>query len=216
MNSFSSDLKALLDPIKSSGYEFTTLQKNINNEEYFILIADENVYESSKKGVEQLKEVIEDRSGLYYIVNTSDYQGNGYFYVIDNLLMGKSTGDYDPDFVDKSFVKNPSEYPFFGNLFITSGFIPKDLDAFASLIDNFVDYQIIKNLLTLSSGIEVNADILSINFNDNFSQISENNYIKIKTEANVEDIIPILKENNIEYKKNRSKYTWILCKRGNS
>lgn len=201
MNSFSSDLKALLDPIKSSGYEFTTIQKNINNEEYFILIADENVYESSKKGVEQLKEVIEDRSGLYYIVNTSDYQGNGYFYVIDNLLMGKSTGDYDPDFVDKSFVKNPSEYPFFGNLFITSGFIPKDLDAFASLIDNFVDYQIIKNLLTLSSGIEVNADILSINFNDNFSQISENNYIKIKTEANVEDIIPILKENNIEYKK---------------
>ena len=115
--------------------------------------------------------------------------------------MGKSTGDYDPDFVDKSFVKNPSEYPFFGNLFITSGFIPKDLDAFASLIDNFVDYQVLKNLLALSSGIEVNADILSINFNDNFSKISENNYIKIKTDAKVDDIIPILKENNIEYKK---------------
>jgi hypothetical protein len=201
IDSFSSDLKALLYPLKSSGYDFNIFQKNINNGDYLILATDENFYESSEKGVEELDKVIENRSGLYYIVNTSDYQGNGYFYVVDNLLIGKSIGDYNPDFVDKNFVKDPSEYPFFGNLFITSGFIPKDLDAFASLIDNFVDYQVLKNLLALSSGIEVNADILSINFNDNFSKISENNYIKIKTDAKVDDIIPILKENNIEYKK---------------
>lgn len=151
--------------------------------------------------MEQLSNLTQGKNGLYYIVNTEDYQGNGYFYVQDNLMIGKSMGNYNPDYVDKSFVKEPSEYPFFDNLFFVSGFIPRDLDPFASIISNFMDYQTLKNIFALSNGVEVNANILSINTNESFSKISDNNYIKLKTEAKIDDIIPLLKEKNIEYKK---------------
>ncbi len=201
IKAFSSDLNLLLEPIENSGFNLKFIQQILDNADYLVIVQDERLYESSKKGVEQLSNLTQGKNGLYYIVNTEDYQGNGYFYVQDNLMIGKSMGNYNPDYVDKSFVKEPSEYPFFDNLFFVSGFIPRDLDPFASIISNFMDYQTLKNIFALSNGVEVNANILSINTNESFSKISDNNYIKLKTEAKIDDIIPLLKEKNIEYKK---------------
>lgn len=195
---FAKDLDKLLEPLKDYGIVFNPIVENIGSFSYLAMVQDKNLYSSSKKGVEDFEEIIYSDSGLYYRINTSDYQGEGYFYPKDGFLVGGGIGTADTESIDVTFVKSPQEVPFFGNVFFTSSLIPNDIANYSDLINIVVDYEIAEKLINSSKGIEVNADL---QITDNLSEISNNNYLKLKTEAKVDDIIPILNENNIKHKK---------------
>jgi len=196
---FASDLDKLLEPLKDYGISFTPVYQSIDNQNYLVMIQSKEVYSSSKKGVTDFEEILPTKNGLYYRINTSDYQGEGYFYVKDGFLIGGGNGTAETESINTSFVKWPQEYPFLGSIFFTSGFIPKDLTNYADFINIIVDYKIVENLISLSQGIEVNVDFGTSN--GAMPTISNASYLKLETQAKIDEIIPILNENNIKYKK---------------
>jgi len=199
---FASDLDKLLEPLKDYGISFTPIYQSIGNQNYLVMIQNKEVYSSSEKGVSDFEEILPTKKGLYYRINTSDYQGEGYFYVKDGFLIGGGNGTAETEFIDKNFVKGAQEYPFLGSIFFTSGFIPKDLTNYADFINIIVDYKIVENLISLSQGVEANVDLTTSNgAMPTISNASNASYLKLKTDAKIDEIIPILNENNIKYKK---------------
>ncbi|WP_103876833.1 MULTISPECIES: hypothetical protein [Petrotoga] len=196
---FASDLDKLLELLKDYGISFTPVFQTIENENYLVMVQNKEVYSSSEKGVTDFEEILPAKKGLYYRINTSDYRGDGYFYTKDGFLIGGGNGTAETEFIDKNFVKGAQEYPFLGSIFFTSGLIPKDLTNYADFINIIVDYKIVENLISVSQGIEANVDLATSN--GAMPTISNASYLKLKTDAKIDEIIPILNENNIKYKK---------------
>jgi len=185
--------------LKDYGISFTPVFQTIENENYLVMVQNKEVYSSSEKGVTDFEEILPAKKGLYYRINTSDYRGDGYFYTKDGFLIGGGNGTAETEFIDKNFVKGAQEYPFLGSIFFTSGLIPKDLTNYADFINIIVDYKIVENLISVSQGIEANVDLATSN--GAMPTISNASYLKLKTDAKIDEIIPILNENNIKYKK---------------
>ncbi|PNR95407.1 hypothetical protein [Petrotoga sp. 9PWA.NaAc.5.4] len=191
--SLSTNLNNILNNFtNNSSFNFIPIYENVENSKYLIMVQNTELYSSSQKGIENFEENLSKNNGLLYKLNTSDYQGEGYFYVDEGLLIGGGSGSVDPTSIDKSFINTPDKYNYVSPIFLTSGFIPKDVSFISDIINNFVDYEIIENLLSLSSGVE---------FSGNFLNTSEGIYLKLKTEAKIDEVIPILQGQSIKYKK---------------
>ncbi|BBE30041.1 hypothetical protein OSSY52_01820 [Tepiditoga spiralis] len=184
--------KILISSLKESGVSIDIVEK----ENYVVFVMDKDLYKEAKKGVSINQQNIEN--GFYYVLNSSKMKGNGYAYVKDGYLIGKSNGAVSSGITNTNFIKPLDNYKFPGTYMIVSGYIPTDLSSLKSIIKNFGDFDLVQKLLSSSNGIELGGNV---ELNSDSMEFNGKEYIKINTKNTIKDIIPLLEDNSIKYKK---------------
>lgn len=198
-NKFSDAFKKIIEPLSNSGLSFITINKEVNGENYVILIQDKTVYDSVEKKKISFKDIYEN--GIYFKINSSEIENEGYAYVKDKVLIGKASGMVEEKTIKDGYIKQPQDYNFLGTIFASSGFVPKEISAINDLINIVADSKLVEKMLQLSQGFELNANLNLETTQSQEMKINQESYIKVNSSISLDSIIPIIEENNIKYEK---------------
>jgi hypothetical protein len=157
LNKFSDAFKKIIDPLSSSGLSFTSINQEINGKQYVVLVQDKSVYDSAVKKRISFEDIYEN--GIYFKVNSSEMENEGYAYVKDKVLIGKADGTVDEKAIKEDYILQPQDYNFLGTIFTSSGLVPKEISAINDLIDIIADSNLVERILQSSEGFELNADL---------------------------------------------------------
>jgi len=196
---FSDAFKKIIEPLSNSGISFTTLNKEVDGEKYIVLVQDKSVYQSVNTESVTFKDIYEN--GIYFKIDSSEMENEGYAYVKDNVLIGKASGFVDEKAINENYIKQPQDYKFFGTIFAASGLVPKEISAINELINIIADSKLVERILESSEGFELNADLNIETQEQQNIKIKQDSYIKVNSSINLDSIIPIMEENNINYEK---------------
>lgn len=201
--------KKIIEPLSSSGLSFTSINREINGEKYVILIQDKSVYNSVEKNKISFNAVYEN--GIYFKINSSEMENEGYAYVKDKVLIGKADGKIDEKAIKEGFIQQPQDYNFFGTIFVSSGLVPKEISAINDLINIVADSKLVERILESSQGFELNADLNIETTQQQSMKINQDSYIKVNSSISLDSIIPIMEENNIKYEReSENKISFII------
>lgn len=198
-NKFSDAFKKIIEPLSSSGLSFTSINKEINGEQYVILVQDKSVYDSVEKKKISFEDIYEN--GIYFKIDSSEMENEGYAYVKDKVLIGRADGKVDEKAIKEDYILQPQDYNFLGTIFASSGLVPKEISAINDLIDIIADSTLVERILESSEGFELNADLNVETTEQQSMRINQDSYIKVNSSISLDSVIPIMEENNIKYEK---------------
>ena len=198
-NKFSDAFKKIIEPLSSSGLSFTSINQEINGEQYVILVQDKSVYDSVEKKKISFEDIYEN--GIYFKINSSEMENEGYAYVKDKVLIGRADGTVDEKAIKEGYILQPQDYNFLGTIFAASGLVPKEISAINDLIDIIADSKLVERILESSQGFELNADLNIETTEQQSMRINQDSYIKVNSSIPLDSVIPIMEENNIKYEK---------------
>jgi len=196
---FSDAFKKIIEPLAGTGISFTSIQKEQNGEKYVILVQDKSLYDSSNIKTVSFNELY--GNGIYFKINSSEMENEGYAYVKDGVLIGKADGTVDQKTIKENYIKQPQDYKFFGTIFAASGLIPKEISAFNEIINIVADSKLVEKIIESSGGFELNADLNVESTEQQNLKIKQDSYIKVDSSISLDSIIPIMEENKISYEK---------------
>ncbi|TGG87560.1 hypothetical protein [Geotoga petraea] len=201
--------KKIIEPLSSSGLSFTSINKEINGEKYVILVQDRSVYNSVEKNKTSFNAVYEN--GIYFKIDSSEMENEGYAYVKDKVLIGKADGYVDEKAIKENYIQQPQDYNFFGTIFASSGLVPKEISSINDLVNIVADSKLVERILESSQGFELNADLNIETTQQQSMNINQDSYIKVNSSIPLDSIIPIMEENDIKYKReSENKISFII------
>ncbi len=201
--------KKIIEPLSSSGLSFTSINKEINGEKYVILVQDRSVYNSVEKNKTSFNAVYEN--GIYFKIDSSEMENEGYAYVKDKMLIGKADGYVDEKAIKENYIQQPQDYNFFGTIFASSGLVPKEISSINDLVNIVADSKLVERILESSQGFELNADLNIETTQQQSMNINQDSYIKVNSSIPLDSIIPIMEENDIKYKReSENKISFII------
>ncbi|MGM0640225.1 MAG: hypothetical protein ACQESN_02225 [Thermotogota bacterium] len=196
---FSDAFKKIIEPLSNSGISFNTINKEVNGEKYVILVQDKSVYQSVKTVSVTFKDIYEN--GIYFKIDSSEMENEGFAYVKDSVLIGKASGIVDEKAINEDYIKQAQDYKFYGTIFTASGLVPKEITGINEIINIIADSKLVEKILESSQGFEMNADLNLETQEQQNIKIKQDSYIKVNSSIDLDSIIPIMEENNITYEK---------------